>query len=74
MRTFFVTHLYDLAHGWYEEQRKDTLFLRAERSSDGSRPFRLSEEEPLPTSYGADTYREIFGHELATWVSPGRAT
>jgi DNA mismatch repair ATPase MutS len=64
LRTFFVTHLYDLAHGWYEEGRRDTLFLRAERGDGGRRPFRLVEAKPLPTSYGSDSYRRIFGRKL----------
>jgi hypothetical protein len=37
------------------------LFLRAERGSDGSRPFRITEAEPLPTSYSEDLYRQTFG-------------
>jgi len=37
------------------------LFLRAGRRSDGRRTFRLLEGEPLPTSYGEDLYRRIFG-------------
>ena len=37
------------------------VFLRAERRSDGRRTFRVLEGEPLPTSYGADSFRRIFG-------------
>ena len=37
------------------------LFLRAERQPDGRRTFRLLEGEPLPTSYGPESYRRIFG-------------
>ena len=66
MRTFFVTHLYDLAHGWYAERSNHSLFLRAERREDGSRTYRLREAEPLPTSYGADSYRRVFGRGLAS--------
>jgi hypothetical protein len=40
------------------------LFLRAERGSDGARPFKLSEGEPLPTSYGEDSYRKVFGEPI----------
>jgi hypothetical protein len=36
------------------------LSLRAEREPDGRRPFKLLEREPLPTSYGEDSYRRIF--------------
>ena len=57
----FVTHLYDLASSFYRHHADTTLFLRADRDSDGSRPFHLKEAEPLPTSYGADLYRATFG-------------
>src|SRR5579883_2861667 len=60
VRVFYVTHLFDLARGFYLAQRTDALFLRAERLQDGSRTFRLIEGEPLPTSYGEDLYARIF--------------
>lgn len=60
-----VTHMYDLAHGFWAEGRDDALFLRAERTPDGRRTFRLLEGEPLSTSYGADSYRRIFGTDPA---------
>jgi MutS domain V len=66
VRAFYVTHLYDLAQGFYDDERVDFLFLRAERHDDGSRPFKLRKAAPLPTSYGADSYRRIFGKELAS--------
>jgi DNA mismatch repair ATPase MutS len=65
VRTFYVTHLYDLAKGFHDQGRDDVLFLRAERGEDGSRPFKLRQASPLPTSFGADSYRRIFGKELA---------
>jgi DNA mismatch repair ATPase MutS len=61
IRVFFVTHMYDLAHSFYTQEPGQALFLRAERLPDGRRTFRLSEGEPLPTSYGEDSYRRIFG-------------
>jgi hypothetical protein len=61
VKVLFVTHLYDLAHGLYRKQLDTALFLRAERRPDGRRTFRLVEGEPLPTSYGEDSYRRIFG-------------
>ena len=57
----YVTHLYDLAHSFYRQEHDDVLFLRAQRQSDGQRTFRLVEGEPLPTSYGEDSYQRIFG-------------
>ncbi len=61
IRIVFVTHMYDLAGPYYAEQEPGTLFLRAERQPDGHRTFRLLPGEPLPTSYGEDLYREVFG-------------
>ena len=60
VKVFFVTHLYDFAHGFFVQHRADALFLRAERQSDGTRTFKLIEGEPLETSYGEDLYREVF--------------
>jgi DNA mismatch repair ATPase MutS len=61
VRILFVTHLFDLADGFYREGAATTLFLRAGREPGGRRPFRLSEGRPLSTSFGADTYERIFG-------------
>jgi hypothetical protein len=61
VKVFYVTHLFDLAHGFYREQPETALFLRAERRPDGTRTFRVLRGEPLPTSYGPESYRRIFG-------------
>jgi DNA mismatch repair ATPase MutS len=61
IKVLYVTHLFDLAHGFYRKQMDTALFLRAERHADGRRTFKLVEGEPLPTSYGEDSYRRIFG-------------
>jgi len=66
IRVFFVTHMYDLAHGFHAQGLDMALFLRAERQPDGRRTFKLAEREPLPTSYGEDAYRRIFGAGEAT--------
>ena len=60
VRIVLVTHLYELAHQYHQQHADTTLFLRAHRNSDGQRPFRISEAEPLPTSYGEDLYRRTF--------------
>ena len=60
VKVVFVTHLYDFADRVHSEARADVLFLRAPRGDDGQRTFKLLEEAPLPTSYGADTYKQIF--------------
>ena len=56
VKVFFVTHLYEFAHGLYGQKMKNAIFLRAERMPDGARTFRLVEGEPLQTSYGEDLY------------------
>jgi hypothetical protein len=61
IRVFFVTHMFDLAASLQSQPRGTALFLRADRQPDGRRTFRLVEGEPLPTSYGADVYRRVFG-------------
>ncbi|MPZ85339.1 MAG: DNA mismatch repair protein MutS [Actinophytocola sp.] len=66
VRVVFVTHLYDLAHGFYRQRPAGVVFLRAERRPDGRRTFRLVPGEPLPTSHGADSYRRIFGESHDT--------
>jgi DNA mismatch repair ATPase MutS len=60
-----VTHMFDLANGFYERRLDDALFLRAERGGDGGRSFRITEGRPLPTSYGEDSYRKVFGRDTS---------
>jgi DNA mismatch repair ATPase MutS len=71
VKVFYVTHLFDLANGFHRQQLETALFLRAERQPDGRRTFRLLAGEPLPTSYGPESYRRIFGAapELSTPVA-----
>ena len=61
IKVFFVTHLYEFAHGFYDKKMENAIFLRAERQTDGGRTFKLIEGEPLQTSYGEDLYNGIFG-------------
>ncbi len=61
VKVAYVTHLYDLAESFHRLGMSDALFLRAERGTDGERPFRLTEAPPLPTSFGRDVYRRVFG-------------
>lgn len=60
VKVVFVTHLYELARGFYAKGLENVHFLRAERQADGSRTFKLRPGEPLQTSYGADLYQEVF--------------
>lgn len=61
LKVFFVTHLYEFAHSFYNTMNKDAVFLRAERKADSTRTFKLTEQEPLETSYGIDVYNKVFG-------------
>lgn len=69
-RAFYVTHMYTLAHGFFEKGQSDALFLRAGREAGGTRTFRLDVGEPLPTSYGEDLYNSIFAPEPGTKATP----
>lgn len=60
IKVFYVTHLYELANGFFDSQMGNALFLRAERKADGERTFRLIEGKPLQTSYGVEVYDKIF--------------
>jgi DNA mismatch repair ATPase MutS len=76
VKVFFVTHLYDLARSFCELRTGNALFLRAQRGENGRRPFRLEEGAPLPTSFGEDSFKRIFGRpprlSLASRPSGGR--
>jgi MutS-like protein len=61
VKVLLVTHMFDLASSFHTQGLDTALFLRAERDSDGARPFKIVDGEPLPTSYGEDSYRKIFG-------------
>lgn len=63
IKVFFVTHLYEFAHGFYNKKMENTIFLRAERQTDGGRTFKITEGQPLPTGYGEDLYDRIFGKD-----------
>jgi hypothetical protein len=61
VRVVAVTHLYDLAESLHRTESSRGVFLRAQREEDGERTFRIEPGAPLPTSYGQDLYRRIFG-------------
>ena len=70
VKVLYVTHLYDLAEGFYRAPPGPAVFLRAERLADGQRTFKVLEGEPLSTSYGADVYRRVFKSDTP---APGRS-
>lgn len=57
----FLTHTFRLANELWAEGRQDAASLRAERLPDGTRTFRLTERQPLETSFGKDLYHQVFG-------------
>lgn len=61
IKVFFVTHLYPLARGFYDQGLPNVGFLVAERRPDGERTFRMIEGAPSETSYGQDLYADVFG-------------
>lgn len=63
VEVFYVTHLFDLAEGFFRTSHENGLFLRAERLADGRRTFRVIEGAPQPTSHGEDLYRRVFAQE-----------
>jgi DNA mismatch repair ATPase MutS len=63
IKVFFVTHQYELAHGFFASGMENAFFLRAERKASGERTFKLVEGQPLQTSFGKDVYRKIFATE-----------
>jgi hypothetical protein len=60
VKVFFVTHMYELARGFYDRNGYRGIFLRAGRRQDGTRTFEMEEGVPLETSYGRDLYQRIF--------------
>lgn len=64
IKVFFVTHLYEFAHSFYNKNMDNSIFLRAERRTDGKRTFKLIEGKPLETSYGEDLYKQIFEKDV----------
>ena len=62
IRVVFVTHMYDLAHSFYAQRLDNAVFLRADRGARRPAHVQAARGRPLPTSYGEDSYRRIFGN------------
>ncbi|MCW3658158.1 DNA mismatch repair protein MutS [Burkholderia cenocepacia] len=60
VRVLFVTHMYTFSSSLYDSRCLRATFLRAERTGQGRRTYRLIEGEPLDTSFGEDLYRSVF--------------
>jgi hypothetical protein len=61
VRVFFVSHRFDFADSFRRQRADSTVFLRAERQPDGRRNYKLTEKDPLPTSFGEDLYQKVSG-------------
>lgn len=59
VKVLFVTHQFTLANTFYQKGDSTSLFLRAQRTAEGRRTFKLEQGKPLPTSFGEDIYRRI---------------
>ncbi|MEJ5189721.1 MAG: DNA mismatch repair protein MutS [Breznakiellaceae bacterium] len=66
----FVTHLYTFAHYFYERAATTTLMLRADRTKEGGRSFKILEGAPSQRSHGEDLYRKIFETPLGDIQNP----
>ncbi|WP_336082439.1 MutS-related protein [Nocardia sp. SSK8] len=55
-----VTHLYDFAHTRHTAAHPTDLFLRAGRTADGHRTYRLTPGPPEPTSHADEIYHQVF--------------
>jgi DNA mismatch repair ATPase MutS len=63
VKVFFVTHMYELSRGFFDQNGEGSIFLRAGRLDDGTRTYKIAEGEPLQTSYGRDLYDRIVAAE-----------
>ncbi len=68
VKVFFVTHRFDFADRYRRQHASSALFLRAERQPDGRRNYKLTVNDPLPTSFGEDLY-----YRLGGWLDEDKA-
>lgn len=62
VQVVFVTHMFAFAQSLAAHPFIQARFLRAVRSDDGSRSYKLICSPPEATSYGMDIYYDVFGH------------
>ena len=63
IKIIFVTHLYTFAQRCYAQQSGNILALRAPSDENLSMKYKLSEAEPLNTSFAKDVYNRIFEYK-----------
>lgn len=59
VKVLTVTHLLSFARRVYEEKWPEAEFLRAERTADGRRTYKMIQGSPELTSFGLDLYDQI---------------
>lgn len=64
VKVIFVTHLYEFSNLMFSENLPKAVFLRAERTDDGSRTFSIKMGKPLLTSFGEDIFASVIGDTL----------
>ena len=61
IKVVFVTHLYDLADSFYTRYAGKAPVPARRAAARRAADLPAPEGEPLPTSYGEDLYRQVFG-------------
>jgi DNA mismatch repair ATPase MutS len=64
VKVIFVTHLFEFSNLMFAENLPGAVFLRAERTDDGSRTFSVKMGRPLLTSFGEDIFASVLGDTL----------
>jgi DNA mismatch repair ATPase MutS len=59
IKVLYVTHLFEFSNNIYNLDLEKAIFLRAERSDNGSRSYIIKSGEPLQTSYGEDLFKSV---------------
>ncbi len=62
IKVIYVTHMFELAYGFYQKKSDKIKFLQAERREDGERTFKVIEGKPMQTSFGIDVYLQVFAN------------
>jgi len=56
VKVIFVTHLFEFANFMFNQNLPKAVYLRAERTGNGSRTFYIRTGKPLLTSFGGDIF------------------
>lgn len=64
VKVIFVTHLFEFSNFMFAENLPRAVYLRAERTDNGSRTFSIRMGRPLLTSFGEDIFKSVIGDNL----------